>query len=197
MCSLTGKEEVFAFNFFFFFSAPTCLLDVESWYGCSCFVFLKVNALLCLLTIQQNYKILQQNLTPVFSVVLGDRCGVEFEQRHICAARGSSVVALCSFYNSGRQNSNKFTWTRMKSNHTKAHFIVGSNIRKVFQQFEYIGDHYQNCSMIIQQVETKYAGRYFVMVNRNRACPIKTLTLKVVGKFRLRFETLRLCEVTL
>lgn len=110
-------------------------------------------------------------------------CREEFKQRHICAARGSSLLVLCSFINPDRQNLNRFMWSHKKPN-KKARLVVGSGFRKVIEQTEYVGDRDQNCSVSIQHVECKHAGNYFVRVqNRKFACHIESVTLTVVGKF--------------
>uniref|UniRef100_A0A3Q3AB48 Ig-like domain-containing protein n=2 Tax=Kryptolebias marmoratus TaxID=37003 RepID=A0A3Q3AB48_KRYMA len=122
--------------------------------------------------------------------VLSNMCKVKFEQQHICAVRGSSVVILCSFYNSDRKTLNRFSWGHVKPNQTKARLISGSKFRKVVEQFEFVGDGDQNCSLKIQQVEPKYAGKYFLRVaNSKTRCINRSLMLIVVDLKILLFSS--------
>uniref|UniRef100_A0A3Q3GKW2 Ig-like domain-containing protein n=1 Tax=Labrus bergylta TaxID=56723 RepID=A0A3Q3GKW2_9LABR len=85
---------------------------------------------------------------------------VEYQQQHMCAVEGSSVVIPCSFSSPGSQRVKRVMWGQEKSQS----FISESNSRK----FQYIGDTRSNCSLKIHQVERNDAGKYSVRIITNK-----------------------------
>ncbi|XP_033501537.1 B-cell receptor CD22-like [Epinephelus lanceolatus] len=104
---------------------------------------------------------LMWTLMPLF--LAGALCSqwkVVYQQQHICAVRGSSVVILCSFYYADELRGKRFMWGIVKSNLLSGRFISGRNLGKFSSRFQYIGDKRHNCSLKIHQVEHNDAGKY-------------------------------------
>ncbi|XP_020503995.2 sialic acid-binding Ig-like lectin 14 isoform X1 [Labrus bergylta] len=117
-------------------------------------------------------------LMPLFLTgVICNWWKVEYQQQHMCAVEGSSVVIPCSFSSPGSQRVKRVMWGQEKSQS----FISESNSRK----FQYIGDTRSNCSLKIHQVERNDAGKYSVRIITNKGKGIRPtngiLTLKVVA----------------
>nr|XP_046270199.1 B-cell receptor CD22-like isoform X2 [Scatophagus argus] len=136
----------------------------------------------------------QRNLTwtlmPLFLAgILCSTLKVEYQQQHICAVKGSSVVVPCSFHLSDNLTVKRVMWGHVKSHHFKGHFISGSNLRRVASRFQYVGDKQRNCSLKINQVDCDDAGKYavrFIINKRKSLWPHNVSpTLKVVDLYIL------------
>lgn len=127
-------------------------------------------------------------INPFISGALFSKWDVEYQQQHICAVKGSSVVIPCSFYHPENMRVNRVMWGHVKTNHFKGRFISDS-LRKITKRFQYIGDKHHNCSLKIHQVEHDDTGKFTVRFINNKKGRRHNVspTLKVVGKFFLSF----------
>ncbi|XP_050930102.1 B-cell receptor CD22 isoform X1 [Lates calcarifer] len=128
----------------------------------------------------------QRNLTwTVILLFLADAlCNtwrVEYQQQHICAVKGSSVVMPCSFYHPDNVRVKNIVWGHVKSKPLKGCWISSSNWRKGTTRFRYIGDKHHNCSLKIHQVKSNDSGNYIIRFNdKISRQPGNGLSLKVV-----------------
>ncbi|XP_069004677.1 B-cell receptor CD22-like [Embiotoca jacksoni] len=108
---------------------------------------------------------------------------VEYQQRLICAVKGSSVVIGCSFDHPDKKRAERVLWGHIKPHEIKPRVISYSNVGNVSGRFQYIGDKRHNCSLKIHQVEHNLSGKYVVRINPNTKAilfPRVVLTLQVV-----------------
>lgn len=121
------------------------------------------------------------------SDVLCNMWKVEYQQQHICAVKGSSVVIPCSFYFPGQRIIKRVIWGHVRYDIFKGPFIFDSKSRNNSSRFQYIGDKHHNCSLTIHHVEHndigKYAFRYTTNSKYGKWTGISGSILKVVGKF--------------
>uniref|UniRef100_A0A3Q3RBQ9 Ig-like domain-containing protein n=1 Tax=Monopterus albus TaxID=43700 RepID=A0A3Q3RBQ9_MONAL len=95
---------------------------------------------------------------------------VEYQQQHICAVKGSSVVIPCSFHYPETYKVQSVKWGHERCDIYKGPFIFDSESNDASSRFQYIGDKHHNCSFKIQQVEHNDTGKHafrFVANSRN------------------------------
>ncbi|XP_041634086.1 B-cell receptor CD22-like [Cheilinus undulatus] len=132
-----------------------------------------------------------RNLTCILKLlfltgVLCNTWKVEYQQQHICAIKGSSVVFLCSFFSPGMKTVRTVKWGHA----TSQRLVSDSNSVQVSSRFQYIGDRRHNCSLKIHQVEKRDAGKYNVrllmakgkgFLTRNKSLSLRVVALSVFG----------------
>uniref|UniRef100_A0A7N5ZSY1 Ig-like domain-containing protein n=1 Tax=Anabas testudineus TaxID=64144 RepID=A0A7N5ZSY1_ANATE len=113
---------------------------------------------------------------------------LEFQDQHICAVKGSSVVIHCSFYRPDNLRVKRVVWGHVKSRHVSGRVIFDSNVRRATTRYQYTGDKYHSCSLKIHKVLQNDAGKYIITFNsfkmdtwRGNAGPtLKVVDLKVL-----------------
>ncbi|XP_040918970.1 B-cell receptor CD22-like isoform X2 [Toxotes jaculatrix] len=106
-----------------------------------------------------------RNLTWMLLFLAGDFCKTwkaEYQQKHICAVKGSSIVIQCLFYHPGNLLAESVMWGHIKPGHLKGRLVYSSSLRKATTRFQYIGDKHRNCSLKIHQVKHHDAGKYII-----------------------------------
>ncbi|XP_051244873.1 B-cell receptor CD22 isoform X5 [Dicentrarchus labrax] len=92
--------------------------------------------------------------------VLCDEYKVEYQQGHICAVKGSTVVIPCSFHYPGNQIVDRVMWGHERHNIYDGPFIYESISNNTLPRFHYNGDKKHNCSLEISHVEPNDTGKY-------------------------------------
>ncbi|KAK2833425.1 hypothetical protein Q5P01_017314 [Channa striata] len=131
--------------------------------------------------------------------VFCNRWRVEYQERHICAVKGSSVTVLCSFYHPDDQRVNRVVWDHVRPRHLKGRLIFDSRLRKATERFQYVGNKHHSCSLKIHQVMQNDAGRYILTFNsykrdawRGKVGPtLKVVDLEVLVTKTNRHETVK------
>ncbi|XP_041853486.1 B-cell receptor CD22-like [Melanotaenia boesemani] len=96
--------------------------------------------------------------------------GVQYQQQHYCAVKGSSVVMLCSFTYPDINTVQSVKWGRGNSAVYSGPFIYDSESNYTSLRYQYIGDKKRNCSFKILQVEPNDAGKFTFrfITNKNK-----------------------------
>ncbi|XP_041813563.1 B-cell receptor CD22-like [Chelmon rostratus] len=130
-----------------------------------------------------GHRNLTWTLTLLFlSGALCSQWKVEYQQQHICAVKGSSVVIPCSFYYPDKLRVKTVMWGHGKNDIFKGPFILDSEVPDKSSRFQYIGNKRHNCSLKINQVEHNDAGEYtfrFITDKEGKWTGVDGSTLKV------------------
>uniref|UniRef100_A0A8C4HBG4 Ig-like domain-containing protein n=1 Tax=Dicentrarchus labrax TaxID=13489 RepID=A0A8C4HBG4_DICLA len=128
--------------------------------------------------------------------VLCDEYKVEYQQGHICAVKGSTVVIPCSFHYPGNQIVDRVMWGHERHNIYDGPFIYESISNNTLPRFHYNGDKKHNCSLEISHVEPNDTGKYTFRFITDSAVGkwtgVEGSTLKVGGKTMNEGESVNL-----
>ncbi|KAL0993466.1 hypothetical protein UPYG_G00108360 [Umbra pygmaea] len=105
----------------------------------------------------------------ILPVVVCTPWHVEYQPKHVCTVRGSTIVLLCTYKYPVDRKVEKVMWGHGRKQSFDGPFIY-ENDNKTYKptKFEYLGNREGNCSLKIHRVEPADAGEYAFRFETNK-----------------------------